>query len=378
MGTQEYGGWEKIRPLGEGGQGEVFLVRSPQRAKARNEARITISGCIGGVNPGVPGSALRAADELARGIAEFNRPENPNELGALKQFKVPDESDKRDKVLQRFHNELNALQQIEGEPAALRVLASGPYEYWMITEYHPAGSLSRYPEMFRGNARGALEALCPIIALVAKLHEKGIVHRDIKLGNVLIDRSGRLVLSDFGIVFREADQRPTELVERVGSRDWMAPWGHIGMRVDDVKENFDVFPLGKVLWCMISGRPMLPFWYFDKPQFDLTRMFPGDPSMHAINAILANCIVQEEEACWTSARDLLVAVDSTLEMLAHGGQALTDGVPRPCRVCGVGDYRPEQRFAMLSEHHPPLKARIYSCWKCGHVQLFVPPLAGAR
>jgi len=135
----------------------------------------------------------------------------------------------------------------------------------MVTEYHPKGSLTKHPEMFKGRSYQALQALRPVVALLAELHKAGIVHRDIKPQNILVKGSGELVLSDFGIVFLDAADRPTEILERVGSRDWMAPWAHTGRRVDEVNQSFDVFPLGKVIWSMISGRPMLPFWYHREP-----------------------------------------------------------------------------------------------------------------
>ena len=57
---------------------------------------------------------------------------------------------------------------------------------------------------------------------------KGSCIRDIKPQNLLLGSAGQLVLGDFGIVFLEQDNRPTELLERVGSRNWMAPWAHTG------------------------------------------------------------------------------------------------------------------------------------------------------
>jgi hypothetical protein len=40
----------------------------------------------------------------------------------------------------------------------------------------------------------------------------------------------------------------------------MAPWAHVGTRVDDVGPTFDIFPLGKLLWAMISGGRVLPLY----------------------------------------------------------------------------------------------------------------------
>ena len=305
---------------------------------------------------------------------DVGTPDPPESLGALKLFTLPTDNAEKEKALGRLDTEIRALKELE-HSAILTLLYSNPGnpDPFIITEYHPNGTLDKWLSVYKGKTLQALEAFRPLVEAVAILHKNDIIHRDIKTENIFVAKDNRLVLGDFGIVFYRDGQRLTETYERVGSRDWMAPWAQTGLRVDDVRENFDVFSLGKVLWCMISGQRLLPFWYLDKPQYDLTRLYPGDPSMHAVNAILAHCIVEDEDACWTSATDLLMAVDSTLEMLNRGGQPLTDGVPRPCRVCGVGQYLSEERFTMLSEHHPPLVAQVYSCWKCGHVQHFVPP-----
>jgi serine/threonine protein kinase len=121
-----------------------------------------------------------------------------------------------------------------------------------------------------------------IVEAVAELHNRGYVHRDIKSKNLFIASDGRPVLGDFGIVAFEDDAhtRVTEEFERVGSRDWMAPWAHTGLRVDDVRPSFDVFPLGKLPWVMISGRPILPSYQTHRRTgFELDRIFPDRPGM---------------------------------------------------------------------------------------------------
>ena len=95
----------------------------------------------------------------------------------------------------------------------------------------------------------------------------------------------RLELGDFGIVFFEDPQktRVTELLEKVGSRDWMPPWTHTGWRLENVPANFDVYALAKVLWAMIAGQLFLPREFWSRPEYDLRRMFPNSPEMAIIN-----------------------------------------------------------------------------------------------
>ena len=78
----------------------------------------------------------------------------------------------------------------------------------------------------------------------------------------------------------ERQQRLTETYERVGSRDWMAPWANRGRRLADIDPTFDLFPLGKLLWAMVSGQRELPYWYWQDPEHNLERLFLDAPGMY--------------------------------------------------------------------------------------------------
>src|ERR1017187_7317503 len=151
MSIPDYGGWEIIRQLGEGGQGKVLLVRSPIRAGERRAANAAIQSTVARlVGLGEASKHELAAQKLADSVAAYSRPEAPDELGALKQFKMPPQGAGAAEAIQRFRNEIKALKMVEGDAGALRVLEFDADEYWMITDYHGAGSLSRYPGMFKG------------------------------------------------------------------------------------------------------------------------------------------------------------------------------------------------------------------------------------
>ena len=72
--------------------------------------------------------------------------------------------------------------------------------------------------------------------------------------------------------------------ETVGAGDFIPPatWRGMGARLETVKTDFDVYMLGKVLWCMVAGKPKLDREFWDEPENDLTKLFPSDPHMHMI------------------------------------------------------------------------------------------------
>ena len=191
------------------------------------------------------------------------------------------------------------------------------------------------------------------------------MHRDIKPANVFLADDDRLVLGDFGLVINPtaADQRLTDTYENVGSRDWMPGWA-MGMRMDDVKPNFDVFSLGKVLWSMISGKQFLRLWYHHFPEFDLERLFPENHAMAWAVRVLDKCVVEHERDCSNNATELLAEVDLAIEALTHGAQILGKDRPLRCWICGLGSYTHKVRDD---------NTLTLACGHCGHMLSFHDP-----
>ena len=114
-------------------------------------------------------------------------------------------------------------------------------------------------------------------------HKRGIVHRDVKPGNVLLDRSGRARLADFGIArsLAESAERLTQTGSVMGTLRYMAPeqltGGEIGPRTD-------LYGLGAVLHEALTGEPPFPA---GSPVGLVEAQRAGAPTVPAVDPALA-------------------------------------------------------------------------------------------
>jgi serine/threonine protein kinase len=376
--------WEPVSdiPLGRGGQSIVSLVRRHERAESRRSA---LKGLFA---LGVPGKEFSQIELAARDIAESTRADLPSELAALKKFiprpELGTEADRS--ALSRLQNEIQVLE--KAHPGLVKILDSNDKERWIVTEYCSKGTLEMNLEKYKGDVQGSLAALVPLIKAVAGLHEQGIVHRDIKPQNIFVGANDELLLGDFGLVFLpDQPERLTRTGESVGPRDFMPPWVNLGPQPPKINPQFDVYMLGKVLWCMVTGRLKLHREDFREAELNVTDIFKFDPHMHAVNLILEKTVVSREKDCLGSATDLWPVAGKLLQIMRKGGQLLQPQVPRPCRVCGHGHYRPEGHIegkpnprAMLQFRRATnnggedsaggIKIEAFVCDECGHIQFF--------
>ena len=365
--------WEKVtsEPLGSGGQSTVFLVRTPERRDARNRSFETLRELAGGGLNDPP-----AAQKFAKASLDMAREDYSSELGALKIFNsrgVGPEAEQQ--ALGRMRNEIAILQQ--NRSGLLKLLDSNESERWIVTEYCRQGTLERHLQKYKGNAALALRSFLPLVQTVRELHQERVVHRDIKPQNIFVGDNGELLLGDFGIVFLPNEpERLSFSGESVGPRDFMPPWVFLDDR-PTITPAFDVYMLGKVLWCMVTGKLKLHREDFLDPRLDVTKLYPNDPNMQMVNDILKKSVVTREQDCFKSAVDLWLMVGTYWEMIERGGQLWEEDVPKPCRVCGRGFYRNDGTIShgglqlwISGSQSKQLPVRILSCDACGHVQVF--------
>jgi serine/threonine protein kinase len=259
------GRYEVIRPIGSGGMGTVWLCLDTVLGR---EVAVKQIGAL----PGEPAAAARAMRE-ARIAASLN---DPHAVGV---FDVVDEND----------------------------------SHWLVMEYVEGQSLA---ELIR--EVGALpptrvaEIGSAVASALARAHERGIVHRDIKPGNILIDQAGTPKISDFGIARAQADDQLTQTGFMTGTPGYLSPELARG---GNPTAASDVWALGATLYYAVEGQP--PYESQANPLATLQAIARGDarPVEKAgpLGGAIAAMMNQDPEQRWDMA-----TASERLDRIAHG------------------------------------------------------------
>src|SRR6266536_971682 len=103
--------------------------------------------------------------------------------------------------------------------------------------------------------RRAAELIAKVARTVHYAHERGILHRDIKPGNILVDAKGEPHLTDFGLArLVESESTVTRTMEVLGTPSYMAPEQAVGNNAA-ISSVTDVYGLGAVLYQLLTGQP---------------------------------------------------------------------------------------------------------------------------
>jgi hypothetical protein len=94
--------------------------------------------------------------------------------------------------------------------------------------------------------------LRPLCATLDYLHERGLIHRDVKAANVMVDGDGRVVLMDFGIAHAVQGPGLTRTGDLIGTPEYMAPEQVYGATVTAAT---DIYALGVLVYHLLAGRP---------------------------------------------------------------------------------------------------------------------------
>jgi serine/threonine protein kinase len=129
----------------------------------------------------------------------------------------------------------------------------GPPIHFIAMEYVEGVTLATLLQS-RGVERGEfLRILEEVARAAAYAHAKGVVHRDLKPTNILVEKTGRVALGDFGIARADRYQTPLTQSDMVlGTPEYMAP-EQVEGRNEEIGPRSDVWALGVILYEILSG-----------------------------------------------------------------------------------------------------------------------------
>jgi WD40 repeat protein/tetratricopeptide (TPR) repeat protein len=208
-----FAGYEIIRELGRGGMGIVYHARqlAPQREVALKVIR---------------------TDRLADLPADEQR-----------------------QWLERFHREAQLVASLEQHPNLVTLYEVGEHEGrpFFTMQLVRGGSLAETVGGKESPSRAA-RLVATVARAVDHVHRRGVLHRDLKPGNILLDERGRPLVSDFGLA-RRLDQSGSLVAGAIeGTAEYIAPEQARGLP-GAVTTAADVYSLGAVLYALLTGQP---------------------------------------------------------------------------------------------------------------------------
>jgi serine/threonine protein kinase/tetratricopeptide (TPR) repeat protein len=158
--------------------------------------------------------------------------------------------------LKRFRREAEAAASLD-HPGIVPIHEVGEREgsCYFSMKFVEGGQLDEIVKREPIPIRRAVELIAKVARTVHYAHEHGILHRDIKPGNVLLDAKGEPLLTDFGLArLVETESTVTHTMDVLGTPSYMAPEQAVGNNAA-VSSATDVYGLGAVLYQLLTGHP---------------------------------------------------------------------------------------------------------------------------
>src|SRR5881392_1034285 len=190
----------------------------------------------------------------AQGVVFRARQKSLNRTVALKVISLGQWASKAH--LKRFRREAEAAASLD-HPSIVPIYEVGERDgsCYFSMKFVEGGQLDEVVRQTPMSIRQAVELIAKVARTVHYAHEHGILHRDIKPGNILLDAKGEPHLTDFGLArLVESESSVTQTLDVLGTPSYMAPEQAVGNNAA-VSSATDVYGLGAVLYQLLTGHP---------------------------------------------------------------------------------------------------------------------------
>ncbi len=192
----------------------------------------------------------------------------------------------------------------------------------------------------------AIDLGVQILEAAGFAHRHGVVHRDFKPHNVIVDENDRVKVTDFGIA-RAGASEMTETGSILGTAQYLSPEQAQGHSVD---ERSDIYSIGVVMYEMVTGR--LPFEGDSAVAIAVkhlneapARIATHRPDVHpGLEAAVMRALVKDPAQRWASADEFMAALQAARAAIAMGadGQGTAIWGPLPPEEALAGEGEPEE------------------------------------
>src|SRR5213079_1206647 len=160
-------------------------------------------------------------------------------------------------TLARFRREAQAVASLD-HPNILHIYEVGESEEglpFFSMKFAGGGSLLEAAPALRNEPRRAAALLAKVARAVQYAHSQGILHRDLKPGNILLDGHGEPLVSDFGLAkWLDTTSNLTRTLTTFGTPGYIAP-EQVNGSAAKLTPAADVYSLGAILFDLLTGRP---------------------------------------------------------------------------------------------------------------------------
>jgi len=160
-------------------------------------------------------------------------------------------------TLARFRREAEAVASLD-HPNILPIHEVSESEEglpFFSMKYATGGSLRSAASALRNKPRECVQLMAKVARGIAYAHGKGVLHRDLQPGNILLDENGEPMVSDFGLAkWLDQTSEITRTLETLGTPGYIAP-EQAECRADKLTCAADIYSLGAILFYLLTGRP---------------------------------------------------------------------------------------------------------------------------
>ncbi len=260
------------------------MVKAPQQTKQVRIGNYVLTGKIG--QGGVAEIYKARQESLGRDVAI--------KVLSSKLSNDPD-------IVRRFERESMVIAKLN-HPNIVHVIDKGKAaeRYYFVMEYIDGTSLREVIDADRIPVRTKLEMVAQVCKALDYAHKNGVIHRDIKPTNILIDRQGNPRVADFGIaqIVGTPDWEMTSSDVIMGTLAYMSPEQRVS--TTNVDHTTDIYAIGVIIYEILLGRK--PLGHFKLPSEIDNKTDP------AFDEIVSKCLATEAKDRYRSAVELKNAI----------------------------------------------------------------------